>query len=93
MTSGTMGSEAILQSGGGSQTGYTRWGDYTAMRIDPSDDCTFWYTNEYEPANGNFNWDTRISAFTLPNCTATAANSSTAADHTGTYSAPLGSSS
>jgi hypothetical protein len=44
---GTMGSENTLQSGGGSQTGYTRWGDYTAMRIDPSDDCTFWYTDEY----------------------------------------------
>src|SRR5262249_5633352 len=40
--------ETTLQAGGGSQTGtLTRWGDYSAMTVDPIDDCTFWYTNEY----------------------------------------------
>jgi hypothetical protein len=66
--------ETTILTGAGSQTSYSRWGDYTSMAVDPSDDCTFWYTNEYEPANGNFNWDTRISSFTLPNCAATASN-------------------
>src|SRR5258706_14220639 len=34
-------------SGGGSQTsGFSRWGDYSAMQVDPTDGCTFWYTNE-----------------------------------------------
>ena len=29
----------------------TRWGDYTSMNVDPVDDCTFWYVNEYLPAD------------------------------------------
>lgn len=45
-----------------------RWGDYSAMQIDPVDDCTFWYTNEYLPANGSFNWATRIASFKFTGC-------------------------
>jgi hypothetical protein len=60
--------ETTAITGAGSQTTYSRWGDYTSMAVDPANDCTFWYTNEYEPANGNFNWHTRIASFTLPNC-------------------------
>ena len=45
-----------------------RWGDYSSMSIDPSDDCTFWYTNEYLPSSGNFNWTTWIGSFQLPGC-------------------------
>src|SRR5437660_9235294 len=29
------------------------WGDYTAMSVDPVDDCTFWYTNEYYSSQAN----------------------------------------
>lgn len=66
---GTMQAENILQAGGGSQTGTLhRWGDYSAMTVDPSDDCTFWYTNEYLKANGSFNWSTRIGSFKFPGC-------------------------
>ena len=61
--------EATLYEGAGSQTSYVRWGDYTEMSVDPSDDCTFWYVNEYLPSNGSFNWHTRIGAFKLPSCT------------------------
>ena len=61
--------ETILQSGGGSQTGSLhRWGDYATMNVDPSDDCTFWFSTEYLKASGSFNWSTRVSSFTLPNC-------------------------
>jgi len=61
--------EATLYSGTGSQTGgYVRWGDYTEMSVDPSDECTFWYVNEYLPNNGSFNWHTRIGAFQFPSC-------------------------
>jgi len=44
----------------GSQTGSSlaRWGDYSMMAVDPVDDCTFWFTTEYIPANGAFNWKT-----------------------------------
>ncbi|CAG0937768.1 hypothetical protein TFLX_06723 [Thermoflexales bacterium] len=49
------------------QTGYTRWGDYSSMSVDPVDDCTFWYANMYFPVQGG-NWVTRIGAFKFPSC-------------------------
>src|SRR5207249_2399527 len=56
-------------NGNGSQTGgLNRWGDYTSMSVDPSDDCTFWSTNEYLPSDGSFNWHTRIGAFKFSSC-------------------------
>lgn len=61
--------EAHLFDGPGAQTGtLNRWGDYSALTVDPVDDCTFWYTNEYLPADGTFNWTTRIGSFKFPNC-------------------------
>jgi hypothetical protein len=66
---GTMQGENILQPGGGSQTGNLhRWGDYSAMTVDPVDDCTFWFTSEYLKASGSFNWSTRIGSFKFPGC-------------------------
>ncbi len=68
-TLGTMEAETMMFSGSGSQTtGLSRWGDYTAMRIDPADDCTFWYTNQYLLTSGTFNWHTRIGSFSFPSC-------------------------
>jgi hypothetical protein len=46
----------------------TRWGDYSAMTVDPVDECTFWYTNMYFPVEG-LNWVTRIGSFKFPTCT------------------------
>jgi len=43
-------------------------GDYSSITVDPVDDCTFWYTNEYIPANGSFNWRTRIASFKFASC-------------------------
>ena len=60
---GTMQAETSIIEGTGAQVGSNRWGDYSAMAIDPVDDCTFWYTNEYIPANGDYNWHTRIASF------------------------------
>jgi len=63
--------EAVLVAGGGSQTNNSRWGDYSSMSVDPVDDCTFWYTNEYydTPANGAVgNWQTRVGSFKFPTC-------------------------
>jgi hypothetical protein len=59
--------ETVLIQGGGSQTGINRWGDYSAMTVDPDDDCTFWYTTEYYLTSGN-NWQTRIGSFKYPSC-------------------------
>jgi hypothetical protein len=38
------------------------------MTVDPNDDCTFWYTQEYIQSTGSFDWNTRISNFIFPNC-------------------------
>src|SRR3954454_430283 len=68
--------EGTIITGGGSQTGQSlsRWGDYTSMSVDPSDDCTFWYTDEYIPSNGAFNWKTRVGTFKFPSCGSTQAS-------------------
>jgi len=56
----TMEAEATVVNGTGDQNGgLNRWGDYSSMSIDPSDDCTFWYTQEYLKTTGSFNWNLR----------------------------------
>jgi hypothetical protein len=65
---GTLQAEAVLIAPNGSQTGSNRWGDYSAMSVDPADDCTFWYTNEYYNANSANQWRTRVGVFTIPEC-------------------------
>jgi subtilisin-like proprotein convertase family protein len=67
--------ETTLIAGTGVQRSTSgRWGDYSAMSIDPLDDCTFWYTQQYYTAEGQAistaEWQTRIGAFKLPSCTA-----------------------
>jgi hypothetical protein len=60
--------ENTLIAGAGSQSGgYSRWGDYSSMSVDPVDDCTFWYTTEYYETTGS-SWQTRIGSFRLPGC-------------------------
>ena len=62
--------ETDLVVGTGSQTNSTgRWGDYSSMVVDPADDCTFWYTQEYYATTSDAGWQTRIGSFSLPNCT------------------------
>ena len=66
---GTMEAEVNVVTGTGSQNGgLNRWGDYSAMQVDPVDDCTFWYTQEYLKTTGSFNWSTRIANFKFPSC-------------------------
>jgi hypothetical protein len=70
-TLGTMGQgEATLVAGSASQNGVNRWGDYSSMNVDPVDDCTFWYTQEYVSTAGSWNWNTRIGSFKFPSCAA-----------------------
>jgi len=61
--------EGVIITGTGSQTGTgARWGDYSAMSVDPVDDCTFWYTQEYIETTGTISWQTRIASFRFPSC-------------------------
>jgi hypothetical protein len=65
----TLESETSVKAGSGSQLQtLSRWGDYSAMSVDPVDDCTFWYTNEYLKGSGTFNWSTWITSFKFPGC-------------------------
>jgi uncharacterized repeat protein (TIGR01451 family) len=66
---GTMQNESLMFAGTGSQLASgNRWGDYSAMSVDPVDDCTFWYTQEYYGATRTFGWRTRIGSFRFPGC-------------------------
>lgn len=46
----------------------TRWGDYSSLSPDPVDDCTLWFTSEYEKQTGSFNWKTRITSLRVQSC-------------------------
>ena|SRR5919204_1845626 len=62
--------EQVVYTGGGPQTEIEeRWGDYSDLTVDPTDDCTFWYTQEYLGPYLTFDtWRTRIASFTFPGC-------------------------
>ena len=63
--------EGVAFAALGSQTSAAnRWGDYSSMNVDPVDDCTFWYTQEYYAATSGASWNTRIGSFIYPGCTA-----------------------
>ena len=66
---GQMEAEGTIRKGKGSQKGTNRWGDYSALSIDPGDDCTFWYTTEYISHTEHApNWSTWIASFKFPGC-------------------------
>jgi hypothetical protein len=66
---GWLEAEDVIVNGGGVQINtYNRWGDYSAMTIDPASDCAFWYTQQYIAATGSFTWRTRIADFKFKNC-------------------------
>src|SRR6266480_373645 len=72
----TLGEGVIINGSGVQTTTNSRWGDYTDMTVDPTDDCTFWYVNEYYQVSGvplpappgadTRPWQTRIASFKLP---------------------------
>ncbi|HKA89250.1 MAG TPA: hypothetical protein VKE22_16400 [Haliangiales bacterium] len=66
---GMMFGPLVLAGGSGVQVNsFKRWGDYSSMSVDPKDDCTFWYTQEYYITTGSFNWATRVGAFKFDRC-------------------------
>jgi hypothetical protein len=65
---GTLSLERTLKRGQGSQTASNRWGDYSAMSVDPTTGCQFWYTNEYYSPSSASDWKTAVGAFTVPSC-------------------------
>jgi hypothetical protein len=70
----TLGEATIIDGSGVQRTTNSRWGDYTSMNVDPTDDCTFWYVNQYYTLAGQLSstagWQTRIASFKFPSCSA-----------------------
>jgi hypothetical protein len=68
----TLGEATVIDGSGVQTTTNSRWGDYTSLNVDPTDDCTFWYVNEYYTLAGQTSstagWQTRIGNFKLPGC-------------------------
>ena len=64
---GKMRAPKIIVKSAGVQTSSNRWGDYSSMSVDPSDDCTFWYASEYYKANGT-DWITHVNSFKFNSC-------------------------
>jgi hypothetical protein len=77
----TLGEGTIIDGAGVQTTTNSRWGDYTDMTVDPTDDSTFWYVNEYYQVSGlplptptpplpppgtTAPWQTRVGSFKLP---------------------------
>jgi hypothetical protein len=56
--------EATIVNGQASN-GSNRYGDYADLSVDPADDCTFWFTGEYNTAS---TWSTRIATFRFGDC-------------------------
>jgi len=70
----TLGEATIIDGTGVQRTTNSRWGDYSSLNLDPTDDCTFWYVNQYYTLAGEASslagWQTRIASFKLPGCVA-----------------------
>lgn len=61
--------EGVIVTGTGSNTSTnSRWGDYTSMNVDPVDDCTFWYVNQYTPVTSSAGWNLRVGSFRFNEC-------------------------
>jgi len=65
--------ETTMVSGTGMQTSTSRrWGDYSMLAVDPVDECTFWYSQEYytaaSQATSSSGWLTRIGNFKFASC-------------------------
>ncbi len=59
----TQGEASLVE--GTASNGSNRYGDYASLNIDPADDCTFWFTGEYNNASA---WSTRIGRFKFDSC-------------------------
>jgi hypothetical protein len=63
--------EKVILDGANAQTQGlgARWGDYSALSVDPVDDCTFWYTTHVAGMGGSGARPTRIASFRFDTCT------------------------
>ncbi len=68
-TANKLEAETLIKAGAGYQTSVNRWGDYSSLSLDPTDDCTMWFATEYLKSNGSYtNWGTYITSFKFTGC-------------------------
>jgi len=71
LPSNSSSTEFLILKGSADAENSPHWGGYNSMTVDPVDDCTFWYVNEYltTPQTGkSYTWQTRIANFKLTGC-------------------------
>jgi hypothetical protein len=62
-------SPILIHKGTNVQDNINRWGDYSSMSVDPTDDCTMWYTQEYTTGqDSGFNWQSHVASFKFNGC-------------------------
>ena len=79
----TINERGIINGGGAQTSNSNRWGDYSAMTVDPTSPTTFWYTTEYYSQTSSSNWQTRIGSFSFTNTFTSYATASPASTCTG----------
>jgi hypothetical protein len=62
---GVLSREMPVLQGKNQQT--TMWGDYSSLRVDPTDDCTFWFQGAYMATDG-VEVSTYVAHIRLPGC-------------------------
>lgn len=67
-SAGTMPQGEYTIVNGTASNASNRYGDYSAMSIDPADDCTFWFTGQWNNAG---TWSTRIAKLKFDQCSGT----------------------
>ena len=64
-TAGTMSQTETSIIAGTASSSSNRYGDYAQMSLDPADDCTFWFTGEF---NTSSTWTTQIMSARFEAC-------------------------
>jgi hypothetical protein len=63
---GKLEAKKVIHKGKTVQGDVNRWGDYSSMSVDPTDDCTLWYSQEY--SDGGYNWQSHVASFKFATC-------------------------
>ncbi|MEI2692079.1 MAG: carboxypeptidase-like regulatory domain-containing protein [Anaerolineae bacterium] len=64
-SAGTMPRGEYTIVNGSAANASNRYGDYSSMNVDPVDDCTFWFTGQWNDAS---QWKTRIAKMKFDSC-------------------------
>lgn len=59
---------SIIEGSGSQQPTNHNWNDVSSLSIDPVDDCTFWYTNQYYKTDSVSRWSSHIASFRFASC-------------------------